>query len=99
MDLRDEYSTQTSSRTAALYNVFLMVRNAKEVMETFVDVAEEAATESNEAYKKIMTREGTNTIGEVKEITYENLLTYAKEKLNQKNINIIISNVSAQTDL
>src|SRR5699024_9082930 len=30
MDLKDDYSTQTSSRTAALYNVFMMEQNAKE---------------------------------------------------------------------
>src|SRR5699024_9526176 len=81
MELKDDYSKQTSSRTAALYNVFMMERNAKEVMDIFIDVAEEAATECNEAYKKIIVREGTNSVGEVKVITFENLLTYVKEKL------------------
>src|SRR5699024_9416738 len=65
----------------------------------FVDVAEEAATECNEAYKKIMTREGTNSVGEVKVITFENLLTYAKEKLTEEKMDMLMSNVSARTDL
>lgn len=99
MDLKDDYSTQTSSRTAALYNVFMMERNAKEVMDIFVDVAEEAATECNEAYKKIIAREGTNSVGEVKVITFENLLTYVKEKLTEEKMDMLMSNVSARTDL
>src|SRR5699024_1594077 len=53
----------------------------------------------NEAYKKIMTREGTNSVGEVKVITFENLLTYAKEKLTEEKMDMLMSNVSARTDL
>src|SRR5699024_9315863 len=99
MDLKDDYSAQTSSRTAALYNVCMMEQNAKEVIDIFVDVAEEAATECNEAYKKIIAREGTNSVGEVKVITFENLLTYVKEKLTEEKMDMLMSNVSARTDL
>ena len=98
MDLKDDYSTQTSSRTAALYNVFMMEQNAKEVMEVFVDLAEEAATECNEAYKKIITREEADSVGEVKVITFENLFAYAKEKLTEDKMNLLMSNVNARTD-
>src|SRR5699024_10766916 len=98
IDLKDDYSTQTSSRTAALYNVFMMEQNTKEVMEVFVDLAEEAATECNEAYKKIITREEADSVGEVRVITFENLFAYAKEKLTEEKMNVLMSNVNACTD-
>src|SRR5699024_7639037 len=90
MDLKDDYSTQTSSRTAALYNVFMMEWNAKEVIDIFIDVAEAAATECNEACKEMMTREGTHSVGEVKVIAFENLLMYVKEKLTEEKMDMLM---------
>ena len=52
-DLKTQYSTQTPYRAAALYNVFLMKRNAAEIMDLFEEVAKEAMAACNEAYKKM----------------------------------------------
>lgn len=98
VDLKDAYSTQTASRTAALYNVFLMKRNAKEVMEIYKHIAGEAAAECNEAYGKIIARENAKSIGTVKVIEYEALLTYACEKLTNKKVDELIENVNKRTD-
>ncbi len=80
-DLKTEYSTQTPYRAAALYNVFLMKRNATEVMDLFEEVAKEAMANCNAAYKAVCERENTRGVGEVRVIRYEELLTYATEKL------------------
>src|SRR5699024_6123834 len=41
-DLKADYSTQTSHHAAALYNVFSMNRNAKELMTLFKRIVEKA---------------------------------------------------------
>ena len=56
-DLKTQYSTQTPYRAAALYNVFLLKRNAAEIMDLFEEVAKEAMEECNEAYKVVCERE------------------------------------------
>lgn len=98
VDLKDDYSTQTTSRTAAMYNVFIMKRNAKEVMEIFQRVAVEAAEECNETYNRVMIREGADSIGEVNVITFEKLLTYAASKLSEERMSELINNVNSRTD-
>ncbi|MCP3740033.1 M20/M25/M40 family metallo-hydrolase [Rossellomorea sp. BNER] len=79
-DLRLEYSTQTPYRSAALYNVFLMERNASEIMALFERVANEAATACNEAYFKVCKRNKVDPIGTVKVMRYKELLEYATNK-------------------
>lgn len=98
IDLKDDYSTQTSSRTAALYNVFIMKRTAHEVMEIFKQIAEEAAGECNESYQKIITREQAVSIGKVSVIKYAELITYAKNKLTEKKMNQLIEKIQQRTD-
>lgn len=97
-DLKDAYSTQTSSRTAALYNVFVMERNAQEVMDIFRQTAKEAAEECNQVYKEILAREQAVSIGEVEVIDFEELLTYASEKLTEEKIDEVMESVLKRTD-
>ena len=80
-DLKTQYSTQTPYRATALYNVFLMKRNAAEIMDLFEEVAKEAMAACNKAYKKVCDRENIEGIGDVRVIRYEELLTYAEKKL------------------
>lgn len=80
-DLKTQYSTQTPYRAEALYNVFLLKRNAAEIMELFEKVTIEAMALCNEAYKKVCDREKIEGIGDVRVIRYEELLTYAVKKL------------------
>lgn len=79
-DLRLDYSTQTPFRSAALYNVFLMKRNAIDIINLFEKVANEAAEECNVFYEKVCKKNNVNTIGNVKVIKYENLVKYASDK-------------------
>ncbi|MGM8366105.1 M20/M25/M40 family metallo-hydrolase [Virgibacillus sp. W0181] len=92
-DLKMEYSTQTPYRGKALYNVFLMKRDASEIMEIFKQVAEEAAAACNNQYKEMCERENVNPIGEVSVITYEALLQHATEKLGEKAVDAIKQDV------
>lgn len=83
-DLKIQYSTQTPYRAAALYNVFLLKRNAAEVMDIFEEVAKEAMVACNEAYKKVCDREQIKGVGAVRVLRYEELLTYAENKLGKE---------------
>lgn len=80
-DLKAQYSTQTPYRASALYNVFLLKRNATEVMDLFEKVANEAMAACNEAYQKVCDREDIVGVGDARVIRYEELLTYAEKKL------------------
>jgi len=82
-DLRMEYSAQTPYRSSALYNVFLMERNAAEIMDLFEKVAQDAAAACNSAYSKICTEHSVKTVGEVRVIRYEDLLNHAIKKFGQ----------------
>ncbi|WP_019412619.1 M20/M25/M40 family metallo-hydrolase [Paenisporosarcina sp. TG20] len=92
-DLKMEYSAQTPYRASALYNVFLMERNAADVMTLFEQVANEAAEECNASYQKVCSREGVEPIGEIQVLRYEKLLKYAVEKLGSDYVDIVRNNV------
>lgn len=92
-DLKDQYSTQTAHRTAALYNVFVMKRNAEQVMKIFHRVAEEAAAECNQVYEKIMEREQATPIGKVKVLQFEKLFAYAIEKVGHIKVGDLVESV------
>jgi arginine utilization protein RocB len=79
-DLKMDYSVQTPYRATALYNVFLMKRNAAEVMDVFEKVAADAAQACNEVYDKICSEQGVEPVGQVHVLKYEDLLTYALNK-------------------
>ncbi|WP_099362477.1 M20/M25/M40 family metallo-hydrolase [Fredinandcohnia onubensis] len=82
-DLKMEYSTQTPFRAVALYNVFLMKRNAAEIMDIFEGIARDAAKSCNEDYQKICSTQGVKPVGEIRVYRYEELLEYAIRKLGQ----------------
>jgi arginine utilization protein RocB len=92
-DLKMEYSAQTSYRATALYNVFLMKRNAAQVMELFVQVANEAADDCNENYQRICSREGVDPVGEIKVLKYEQLLKHAVEKFGSDYVDTVKTTV------
>src|SRR5699024_1511678 len=52
-DLKEDYSTQTSHHAAALYNVFVMKKNAAEVMDTFKRIVDKALQACQEDYEVI----------------------------------------------
>ncbi|MGA5688181.1 M20 family metallopeptidase [Cytobacillus pseudoceanisediminis] len=79
-DLRLEYSAQTPYRSAALYNVFLMKRNAGEIMDIFEKVAVNAAQACSEAYMEICKERNASPIGEVRVLRYEELEKHAIRK-------------------
>lgn len=85
-DLKMHYSTQTPYRAAALYNVFLFKRTAEEVMELFVKVAQQAIERCNETYRAICDREQIDGVGDVQVLLYDELLTYAIQKLGKNEV-------------
>ncbi|WP_423800525.1 M20/M25/M40 family metallo-hydrolase [Neobacillus sp. SAB-20_R2A] len=79
-DLRSEYSVQTPYRSAALYNVFLMQRNAEEIMNMFEKVATDAAKACNQAYHEICKEQTVTPVGDVRVLRYEDLEKHAVRK-------------------
>src|SRR5699024_12191935 len=86
IDLKKDYSTQTSNHVAALYNVFLMKQDAKSVMNTFRKVANEAMQNCQLQYEENCHREKVKTIGKIKTLEYNELLKVATEKKNNKEV-------------
>ncbi|PXW81694.1 arginine utilization protein RocB [Pseudogracilibacillus auburnensis] len=82
-DLKEDYSTQTSHHTAALYNVFLMKKNAAEIMEIFKNVALNAMEACQKDYETICKRENVEPLGNINVLEYGELVTYANEKLSE----------------
>ncbi|WP_066300366.1 M20/M25/M40 family metallo-hydrolase [Bacillus sp. FJAT-29937] len=97
-DLKLEYSTQTPYRAAALYNVFLMKKNASEIMDMFEEVAQEAAVACNEAYKKVCLGQGAAPVGEVRVLRYEELLKHAIGKIGSDHVEEIKKNILANKE-
>lgn len=97
-DLKSEYSTQTPDRAIALYNVFLMKRNAAEIMDLFEQVANEAATACNKDYQAICDREGVEPVGEIKAMRFEKLVEYAEEKLGTEYVESVKDTVGEKTE-
>lgn len=98
-DLKTSYSTQTPYRAASLYNVFLMDRDASEIMELFSDVAHQAMSACNDSYKKICEREGTEPVGEIRVMRYEELLEYAQSKIGSEAVEVIIGKAILDQEL
>lgn len=98
-DLKQDYSTQTSNHSAALYNVFLMEKSAADIMHTFKSVAEDTMKTCQDDYKAICEREGVDPIGEIKVLEYEELETYAIKKLGEDAVQQIKLDVKNNTEL
>lgn len=97
-DLKLEYSTQTPYRTAALYNVFLMKRNAAEIMDLFEQISIEAANECNEEYGKVCKIHNVKPIGKVSVTRYSELLTYATNKYGTEYVDNIKKEVQSHDE-
>nr|WP_263323601.1 M20/M25/M40 family metallo-hydrolase [Neobacillus sp. Marseille-Q6967] len=97
-DLRQEYSVQTPFRSAALYNVFLMKRNAEEIMEIFERVAMDAARACNEAYKEVCSKQSMEPIGKVSVLRYDDLQTLATRKFGTEFVEEIKAEVQVNSN-
>lgn len=97
-DLRLEYSVQTPYRTAALYNVFLMKRNAAEIMSAFENIALEAADDCNRSYKEVCFKHSVEPAWEVRVLRYEKLLKYAIKKLGEKSVEEIKASIHSNPE-
>ncbi|MDW0116579.1 M20/M25/M40 family metallo-hydrolase [Sporosarcina thermotolerans] len=95
IDLKEDYSVQTSHHTAALYNVFLMRQNADDIMTIFKHTAVNAMAECTNDYKAICEREGVTPIGDIRVLEYTELLEYAIKKLGATEVEGIIKNAEA----
>lgn len=98
-DLKQDYSTQTSHHTAALYNVFVLKRSAAEVMDIYHDVATEAMEECQRDYEAICAREESEPLGKIQVMRYGELETYAIRKLGEEAVKSIRDNVLTRDDL
>lgn len=97
-DLRMEYSVQTPYRSSALYNVFLMKRNAEEIMEIFRKVAIDAAQACNQAYKEVCLKQSVKPVGEVSVLRYEDLQTHAIRKFGRDFVEEIKAEIQGNDD-
>ncbi|MCM3744646.1 M20/M25/M40 family metallo-hydrolase [Sporosarcina luteola] len=99
VDLKEDYSTQTSHHSAALYNVFLMRQNADEIMKIFKHTAERAMAECAMEYRAVCEREGVQPIGHINVLEYKELLTYAKGKIGGTEVKMILEEIQSDESL
>ncbi|MBQ0140159.1 MAG: M20/M25/M40 family metallo-hydrolase [Kurthia sp.] len=98
-DLKDQYSTQTPYRAAALYNVFLMKRSASEIMDIFEDITHQAMTKCQLKYDALCQRKGVEGIGIIQTIRFDTLKKYAMKKLGAEKIQLIEDEVFSMNQL
>lgn len=80
-DLKQDYSAQTSHHSYALYNVFVMNRNAEEVMDIFKATAKQAMEACQVNYEAVCERKQVEPIGDIQVLTYEDLYAHAIKTL------------------
>ncbi|THE11086.1 M20/M25/M40 family metallo-hydrolase [Bacillus timonensis] len=82
-DLKKEYSTQIPHRSVSLYNVFLMKKNAADVMDAMKDIAETAAHKMEQfmmdKYRHFNLN--PNQVSKIRVLSYEQLKDFAKRKM------------------
>ncbi len=86
-DMKSEYSAQTPYHTSAMYNVFLMEKNANEVFEQFEKIAIEAMDHCTRDYLAMCKREDIEPVGDIRVMRFEELKRYAVEKFGRDYIN------------
>ena len=99
LDLKEDYSTQTSHHSAALYNVFVMRQNADGIMKIFKDTVVRAMAECERDYSAVCEREGVEPIGDINVLEYRELLAYANDKISEEEVQVIIEDVMADETL
>lgn len=98
-DLKKDYSTQIPHRSVSLYNLFLMKKNAADVMEAVRGIAETAARKMEEFMKgKYQTFHlDSSQVSKIHVILYEELKEYACEKIGKEFIDELEQSVITQT--
>ena len=86
-DLKEDYSTQTSHHVAALYNVFVFKQNAKQVMDKFKKISEEAMEKCYRKYVAACEKENIIAFNKINVLEYKDLLAYAVKKLSIAKVN------------
>ncbi|MFS0690883.1 M20/M25/M40 family metallo-hydrolase [Sporosarcina sp. 179-K 8C2 HS] len=99
VDLKEDYSTQTSHHSAALYNVFLMRQNADDIMKIFKDTAVRAMADCAKDYKAVCEREGVQPLGDINVLEYKELLSYAKGKIGDLKVQAILDDIMSNESL
>ncbi|MCM3740853.1 M20/M25/M40 family metallo-hydrolase [Oceanobacillus luteolus] len=97
-DLKSDYSTQTPYRSSALYNVLVMEQTAADVFDRFEQVANKAAVRLNRDYAEICRNNQVDPVGKVSVIRYEQLETYAVNKLGREFIDRVKATVHHQKE-
>ncbi|MBC7645170.1 MAG: M20/M25/M40 family metallo-hydrolase [Thermoleophilia bacterium] len=97
-DIRDGYSTQTTYRTSALYNVFVMEQTAEQVMAKFELVARAAAERCMHDYHAVCERESVEPIGDIRVLRFEQLMDHAVAKLGRDGVDALVSNALSDAD-
>ena len=99
LDLKEDYSTQTSHHSAALFNVFVMRQNADDIMNIFKETAVKAMAECSKNYRKVCEREGVQPIRDINVLEYQELLKYAAEKIGDAEVQRILETVMKDESL
>lgn len=97
-NLTQNYSTQTPYRSAALYNIFTMKRDAREVFHLFEKVAKTACNKLNKHYEEICNTYNVNPIEKVKAIRYSELVSHAMRKYGEAFIEKIIREIESHEE-
>lgn len=90
VDLKKDYSTQTSHHVAAYFNVQVMKQSAEDVMTKFERIVQQAIEKCERSYHQLCERQHITPIGNINVMTYEQLYAYAIKKYGEGKIRHLI---------
>src|SRR5690625_46586 len=86
-DLKTTYSVQISHHSYALYNVFLLQRNAEQMMAEFRKITAKAMLDCDKKYEEICQRNQLDRqFNQIKVMEFQELHTYIKKKLSHNEL-------------
>ena len=95
-DIKDYYDVQTPFRSVGLFNVFLFERNADDAFKQFNYHVIKAIERFETKMNQLMVDENETMHIKVNVLTFEQLLTYAKQQYDEAKVETVISQAIAQ---
>ncbi|CAM4238002.1 M20/M25/M40 family metallo-hydrolase [Lacicoccus alkaliphilus] len=90
MDLKNDYSTQTTNHVASLSNVFTLKQQADEIFGKYEGLVNDSMAELQRDYERIMETNAVSRPFEVTVMSYTELSRYAVEKLGEARVREIM---------
>ena len=86
MDLKNDYSTQTTNHVANLSNVFTLKQQADDIFTKYTQLVNESMNELQSDYEKITQANNLKKPYKINTMSYTELLSYSVEKLGEARV-------------